>query len=269
MRGAYPRTRGGTVRTTTVISGYGGLSPHTRGNLAISLLVQLASRPIPAHAGEPQSQSDLHVTHGAYPRTRGGTGLAGLYCYFLGGLSPHTRGNLVRAGAPSARSVRLYLHGTKQREEWSTVPFHPESLPGDGDECLPDAVSEGVARLLAERPELKRRIWQLLDAISPSAMLAEGRVYGGGLHELEPKELGHVPIAALADLVGAPTRRGPRRQLEIGLACCFTVSAGALSGVRCALRASVPTRLRGIANGIVPLHSSRPVPVRIPSCRSW
>ena len=74
---------------------------------------------------------------------------------------------------------------------------------------------ERVARLLAERPELKRRIWQLLDAISPSAMLAEGRVYGGGLHELEPKELGHVPIVALADLVGAPTRRGPRRQLEL------------------------------------------------------
>ena len=74
---------------------------------------------------------------------------------------------------------------------------------------------EQVARLLAERPELKRQIWQLLNEICPSAMLGEGRVYGGGLHKLEPKELGNVPTTELANLVGAPVKQGTGRQLNL------------------------------------------------------
>ncbi len=65
-----------------------------------------------------------------------------------------------------------------------------------------------VARLLAEHPKLKRRIWHLLNGICPSAMLGEGRVYGGGLHKLEPRELGNVPSPELAHLVGVPVTAG-------------------------------------------------------------
>jgi adenine-specific DNA-methyltransferase len=47
---------------------------------------------------------------------------------------------------------------------------------------------------LNQDPELLDRIWQQLNQISPEALLGEGRVYGGGLHKLEPKELCKVPV---------------------------------------------------------------------------
>ncbi len=57
---------------------------------------------------------------------------------------------------------------------------------------------ESLARVLEDDPALKRRLWEFLNAISPKAMLTGGRVYGGGLHKLEPKELGNVPAGVIA-----------------------------------------------------------------------
>ena len=54
---------------------------------------------------------------------------------------------------------------------------------------------------MAESPQFKRKVWESLNDIGSNEMLNEGRVYGGGLHKLEPKELGRVPAIALADLL--------------------------------------------------------------------
>lgn len=59
------------------------------------------------------------------------------------------------------------------------------------------------AALLAD-PGLLRRIWQDLNQIPAQVLLENGRVYGGGLHKLEPRELGQVPLPALAALRPAP-----------------------------------------------------------------
>lgn len=74
---------------------------------------------------------------------------------------------------------------------------------------------ESVGRALSDSPELKRRVWQDLNRICPQAMLGEGRVYGGGLHKLEPRELGNVPAEALVELFPAFGRRRVFKQGEL------------------------------------------------------
>ncbi|MDE0480195.1 MAG: SAM-dependent DNA methyltransferase [Gammaproteobacteria bacterium] len=74
---------------------------------------------------------------------------------------------------------------------------------------------EPIARIMQDRPELKRRVWEYLNEICPRAMLGESRVYGGGLHKLEPKELGNVPAAAIAELLPEADRPRGANQIEL------------------------------------------------------
>jgi len=58
-----------------------------------------------------------------------------------------------------------------------------------------------LAHALQQRPELIRAVWEALNRITPAELLGEGRVYGGGLHKLEPKELANVPVPGIAALL--------------------------------------------------------------------
>ena len=69
-----------------------------------------------------------------------------------------------------------------------------------------------MQRAMGARPELKRGIRKRLNGINPQTMLDEGRVYGGGLHKLEPKELGKVAAAAIAAL--CPELAQPQRNRQ-------------------------------------------------------
>jgi hypothetical protein len=71
-----------------------------------------------------------------------------------------------------------------------------------------------LARQLALNPAAIRDIWEALNAIKPETLLGEGRVYGGGLHKLEPKELANVPADDLAAIVGLGKKAEAPRQLE-------------------------------------------------------
>ncbi|WP_448943770.1 Eco57I restriction-modification methylase domain-containing protein [Klebsiella michiganensis] len=51
-----------------------------------------------------------------------------------------------------------------------------------------------LLELLNQDPKLIDSIWQQLNNIPSEILLGEGRVYGGGLHKLEPKELSKVPL---------------------------------------------------------------------------
>ena len=58
-----------------------------------------------------------------------------------------------------------------------------------------------VERAIAESPRLKHKIWQFLNCIDANDVLSQGRVYGGGLYKLEPKELGRVTASDLAGML--------------------------------------------------------------------
>lgn len=60
--------------------------------------------------------------------------------------------------------------------------------------------------VLQENPRLRRQVWEFLNQICPKVMLGEGRVYGGGLYKLEPKELRNVPAATIIGLLPEAAR---------------------------------------------------------------
>jgi len=61
-----------------------------------------------------------------------------------------------------------------------------------------------VQQAMQFKPDILRQVWQTLNSIDPEQLLGEGRVYGGGLHKLEPKELGNVPVPELAQMLTLP-----------------------------------------------------------------
>jgi hypothetical protein len=55
---------------------------------------------------------------------------------------------------------------------------------------------------LGINPRLAEKVFELLRGIESSALLSEGRVYGGGLHKLEPAELGNLDASRFVEQLG-------------------------------------------------------------------
>ncbi|WP_215893364.1 Eco57I restriction-modification methylase domain-containing protein [Acidithiobacillus ferriphilus] len=58
-----------------------------------------------------------------------------------------------------------------------------------------------VAERLHGRPDTLRRIWESLNNIRAESLMSEGRVYGGGLHKMEPRELAMVSATEISRLI--------------------------------------------------------------------
>ena len=73
------------------------------------------------------------------------------------------------------------------------------------------ATASNVYLLLYAKPELAQalssdtslifKVWKILDNIKPENLIEEGRVYGGGLYKLEPRELANVKVDTLGALI--------------------------------------------------------------------
>ncbi len=59
---------------------------------------------------------------------------------------------------------------------------------------------------LTAQPGLQARVFEALKRIDPSQVTSEGRVYGGGLHKIEPRELGQIPAAGILESVDPQLR---------------------------------------------------------------
>jgi len=70
-----------------------------------------------------------------------------------------------------------------------------------------------MQQVMQVKPVILRQIWQTLNRIAPEQLLGEGRVYGGGLHKLEPKELGNVPVPELVQMLPLPESTGKQTEL--------------------------------------------------------
>jgi adenine-specific DNA-methyltransferase len=69
-----------------------------------------------------------------------------------------------------------------------------------------------LVQLLDRDCSMLRRIWTALNAIPADQLLGEGRLYGGGLHKLEPRELGQVDASSIFSMlqVAKATAAGPQ-----------------------------------------------------------
>jgi predicted RNA methylase len=59
---------------------------------------------------------------------------------------------------------------------------------------------------LRKCPGLEQRVFEGLQRIAPEQLLSEGRVYGGGLHKVEPKELARIPARTVLDAIESEVR---------------------------------------------------------------
>ena len=107
---------------------------------------------------------------------------------------------LGRSDSKNGRPFRFILNNSQATAANVYLMLYPKSL---------------IEHALQDSPELKRRVWAYLNEISAKAMLAEGRVYGGGLYKLEPRELGNVPARFMLDLL--PNAGIPRRLRQLSL----------------------------------------------------
>ena len=68
-----------------------------------------------------------------------------------------------------------------------------------------------MAAILRDRPDLLRSVWAAMNDIPWDALLDIGRVYGGGLHKMEPKELAEAPadtiLAAMPEAASSRERQ--------------------------------------------------------------
>ena len=145
-----------------------------------------------------------------------------LWAYFATGKATVASGYLCSKRAPwyaqeeraAAPIVCTYMGRGRHAEARPIRFFRNHSLATAANVWLLLYPKPALARALLVEPALMDRIWTWLDGINTAELLGEGRVYGGGLYKMEPRELANVGAEWLGgELAGGATDA----QLGLGL----------------------------------------------------
>jgi len=107
---------------------------------------------------------------------------------------------LGRSDAKGGRPFRFILNNSKATVANVYLAMYPVGF---------------LARSLKRNPSLIRDVWEALNALQPYQLLDEGRVYGGGLHKLEPSELANVDATNISRLLPDFTEFASSSQAEL------------------------------------------------------
>ena len=105
---------------------------------------------------------------------------------------------LGRGDSKNGRPFRFILNNTQATIANVYLAMYPTPL---------------MERAMKADPTFIRKAWEALNRITPDQLLGEGRVYGGGLHKLEPKELANVPVPELVEML--PPSLRPQLQTDL------------------------------------------------------
>jgi adenine-specific DNA-methyltransferase len=67
--------------------------------------------------------------------------------------------------------------------------------------------------VLKREPDLMQEVWKALSSITAEMLIGEGRIYGGGLHKMEPKELANVPADVIWKVLPEGVRKVTQQKL--------------------------------------------------------
>lgn len=70
-----------------------------------------------------------------------------------------------------------------------------------------------LAAVLECDHDLQRAVWRALSSISGNLLAGEGRIYGGGLHKMEPRELANVPAEVVLNALPQECRLFRQQEL--------------------------------------------------------
>ncbi len=104
------------------------------------------------------------------------------------------------------RAFLVHLHGPLGQRQ-ASVSLYLESFGCNGAQRLPNALSEEPpAGGAQESPGAQAKVFEALQRIETSQIISEGRVYGGGLHKVEPRELAQIPARLVLENIDAHVR---------------------------------------------------------------